>query len=152
MPERPIPPSLAWLAGLILLTIGTALVAGAGLYGGNQARLRAQANASTRGDRIRGEVLIYRYAFGICHIIPGIHGAVGRGGPDLTHVGQCPILAGSLSSDPGMMVRWLMHPQLLSPGSGMPEKGMEERQARDIAAYLYAQDRTPNAIAFLLSR
>jgi cytochrome c2 len=37
------------------------------------------------------------------------------------------------------MVRWLMHPQALIPGTGMPELGMTERDARDIAAYLYAE-------------
>jgi len=139
MPERH-PSSLIWLAGLVLLAIGTTLIAGFLLHTENLARLRVQANESSRGDWRRGEALIYRYACGSCHVIPGIHGAVGRNGPELTGVGQRPVLAGSLSNDPETMVRWLMHPQAFRPGSGMPEQGLDERHARDIAAYLYAQD------------
>jgi cytochrome c len=38
-----------------------------------------------------------------------------------------------------MMVRWIRHPQQLVPGSGMPDQGVTGREARDLAAYLYAQ-------------
>jgi cytochrome c1 len=34
------------------------------------------------------------------------------------------------------MVRWLQAPQKLKPGSAMPDLGLSERDARDIAAYL----------------
>jgi cytochrome c1 len=33
--------------------------------------------------------------------------------------------------------RWLMHPQAFSPRTAMPDLGLTEDQARDIAAYLY---------------
>jgi cytochrome c2 len=34
------------------------------------------------------------------------------------------------------MVRWLMSPQRVSPGSAMPDLGVREQDARDITAYL----------------
>jgi cytochrome c1 len=37
------------------------------------------------------------------------------------------------------MVRWLEHPQALRPGSGMPEMGVTDKDARAMAAYLYAE-------------
>jgi cytochrome c len=36
------------------------------------------------------------------------------------------------------MMRWIQHPQALSPGTAMPELGVNDQQARDIAAYLYS--------------
>jgi len=34
-------------------------------------------------------------------------------------------------------VRWIMAPQSLVPRNAMPDLGVPERSARDIAAYLY---------------
>jgi hypothetical protein len=35
------------------------------------------------------------------------------------------------------MIRWLRDPQEVNPRSAMPDLGVSERDARDIAAYLY---------------
>jgi cytochrome c1 len=35
------------------------------------------------------------------------------------------------------MVRWLMHPQQVLPGTQMPDLGLTDDQARKIAAYLH---------------
>ncbi|MEJ5976668.1 hypothetical protein WG901_08485 [Novosphingobium sp. PS1R-30] len=69
-----------------------------------------------------------------------IDGTLGEARPDLTHIGQRAALAGSLSSDPGSLTAWIMHPQKLRPGSGMPDQGIDVREARDVAAYFYAQN------------
>jgi cytochrome c1 len=94
----------------------------------------------TGGDVDRGAEAIAGRGCGSCHIIPGIDGALGKVGPDLTHVGQRAALAGSLGNDPGSLTAWIMHPQRLRPGSAMPEQGIDAREARDMAAYLYAQN------------
>lgn len=99
-----------------------------------------QADMVSGGDWLRGKSAIERYACGSCHIIPGINGAAGKVGPDLTHIAQRTALAGSLANHPGDMERWLMHPQKIRPGGGMPEQGVDLQDARDIAAYLYAQE------------
>jgi cytochrome c1 len=39
------------------------------------------------------------------------------------------------------MVRWLMHPQHVAPGNGMPEMGLTQDQASKIAAFLYTLDK-----------
>jgi cytochrome c1 len=34
-------------------------------------------------------------------------------------------------------VRWLQNPQAIDPQSAMPDLGVKEKDARDIAAFLY---------------
>ena len=35
------------------------------------------------------------------------------------------------------MIAWLRYPQAIVPGNAMPDMGLDEEQARDIAGYLY---------------
>lgn len=140
MPERRIPSSLIWLALLFAASVGVAVVSGAVLYAQTQQAARVRAEGITGGSAKRGLVAIGRYGCGACHTIPGADGAVGAVGPKLARIAERAEIAGKLPNDPDAMVRWLMHPQHVSPGSGMPEMGVTERDARDIAAYLYTDD------------
>ena len=45
-------------------------------------------------------------------------------------------IAGKLPNTPPDLVRWIMHPQAIEPGTDMPDLGVPLRGARDIAAYL----------------
>lgn len=140
MLERRIPASLVWLAALVGLSVVAAGAGGVTLYLQAQRLTRSQAEAITGGSVARAEAAIGRYGCGGCHVVPGIWGANGSVGPDLTQVSQRAHIAGKLSNDPANMVRWLMHPQAVDPGNGMPDQGITEGEARDIAAYLYAQN------------
>ena len=42
-----------------------------------------------------------------------------------------------LRNTPDNLVRWMRNPQSVVPGNAMPDMGVTEAQARDIAAYLY---------------
>jgi cytochrome c1 len=139
MRDRSAPSSLLWLAALVALAIAVSAIALGSIYVEANQTARTQAEAITGGDARRGRSAISRYGCGSCHVIPGIHGATGAVGPDLTHVGQRAVIAGKLVNNPAMMVRWIRHPQQLSPGSGMPDQGVTDGEARDLAAYLYAQ-------------
>jgi cytochrome c len=96
-----------------------------------------QAVRLTGGDPDRGEAAIVRYGCGTCHQIPGIPAARGRVGPPLTGVGGRVYLAGELGNTPANMKLWIQHPQQVEPGTAMPDMGVTDRDARDIAAYLY---------------
>ena len=48
-------------------------------------------------------------------------------------------LAGELPNDPENAVRWIMDPRKIQPDTLMPDLGVTEGEARDIAAYLYTQ-------------
>jgi len=77
------------------------------------------------------------FGCGSCHMIPGVSGANGRIGPNLAGIDDRWSIAGRLPNTPENLVRWIMHPQEVAPGTLMPDLGVPERQARDIAAYLY---------------
>lgn len=92
-------------------------------------------------DPARGRQAILRHGCGSCHVIPGISTAVGRVGPQLVDFGNQTFVAGVLANVPENLVRWLMHPQQINPLTAMPDLGVTEQEARDIAAYLYANPR-----------
>jgi cytochrome c1 len=89
------------------------------------------------GDAGRGAVVIGRISCGACHEIPGIADAHGLVGPPLTGFGRRTMIAGLLPNTPANLVLWLQHPQQVTPGNAMPDEGLTDAQARDVAAYLY---------------
>jgi cytochrome c2 len=91
------------------------------------------------GDASRGPQAISKYGCGACHSIPGVAGANGQVGPPLGGFGERMVIAGRLANTPDNLERWIMDPQAVSPGTDMPEMGVSEPDARDIAAYLYSQ-------------
>ena len=95
------------------------------------------AGASTVGDPQRGAVEIGRAACGSCHEIPGVALADGKIGPPLTHFGSRMVIAGTLPNSLPNLTMWLEHPQQVRPGTTMPDMGLSDGQARDIAGYLY---------------
>lgn len=92
---------------------------------------------SVGGDAERGATLIAQAGCATCHTIPGIEGATGLVGPPLTSMGRRVYVAGVLRNTPENMIAWLRNPQAIVPGNAMPNMGLDRRDARDIAAYLY---------------
>lgn len=91
----------------------------------------------TGGDPKIGEHLIYAYGCGSCHAIPGVAEANGTVGPSLQGFGSRIYVAGVLANTPENLFHWVSKPQEIEPATAMPDLGVTERQARDIAAYLY---------------
>jgi cytochrome c len=89
------------------------------------------------GDPERGADLIASFGCGSCHTIPGIEGADAVVGPPLTDMGRREYIAGNLPNRPAHMIRWLVDPQAVEPGTAMPTLGLSEAQARHMAAYLF---------------
>lgn len=89
------------------------------------------------GDPDRGRTAILGYGCVSCHVIPGLPEARARVGPDLDDLATRRLIAGQHPNQPEVLVRWLQEPQTMRPGSGMPDLGVTEQDARDIAAYLY---------------
>ncbi|MCL5026819.1 MAG: c-type cytochrome [Chloroflexi bacterium] len=78
-----------------------------------------------------------KYNCGACHVIPGVQGATGTVGPALTHFGSSDDIADDGENTPDNLIKWLMNPQSLKPGTTMPNVGVTEADARDMAAFLY---------------
>jgi cytochrome c1 len=89
------------------------------------------------GDPAQGAAIIQQAQCGACHEIPGVADAHGLVGPPLTEFGRRTMVAGMLPNTPDALVRWLRDPQGVTPGNGMPDTHLTDRQARDVAAYLY---------------
>lgn len=47
-------------------------------------------------------------------------------------------VAGRLPNTPRRMIRWIQDPRAVDSATAMPTRSVSERDARDIAAYLYA--------------
>jgi cytochrome c len=92
------------------------------------------------GDAERGRKAIERYGCGSCHAIPGIRGARGSVGPSLTGLSRRPYLAGSFVNEPANLISWVREPRRLDPTTIMPNLGVSDADARDIAAFLYRAD------------
>jgi cytochrome c len=92
------------------------------------------------GNPVRGAELIQAYGCGTCHSIPGIRRADGLVGPPLEQMGRRSYIAGSLVNNGPNMQLWLVDPQLVEPGTAMPDLSVTPDDARDIAAYLFTLD------------
>jgi len=91
----------------------------------------------TGGDSHRGRQLIDQYRCGACHTIPGVHNADGLVGPPLMWFARRTMIAGELPNSPDNLVRWIKSPKSVEPGTAMPDLGLSDQQAKDVAAYLY---------------
>jgi cytochrome c oxidase assembly factor CtaG/cytochrome c2 len=121
--------SAARVVGLILLACAAVLSC--------SGRYDKEAAALTGGSPRRGSAAIGKYGCSACHTIPGIAHAVATVGPPLTQIAVRHYLAGHLVNTPDNMMRWIQHPQQIDPKNAMPDMGVTEQDARDIAAYLY---------------
>ena len=95
-------------------------------------------NASVGGGNAQqGRQLIESKGCGSCHVIPGIQNAKGMVGPPLMFFSRRTMIAGELPNSPENLVRWLKNPPSVEPGTAMPDLGLTDSQANDVAAYLY---------------
>ncbi|HET9100187.1 MAG TPA: c-type cytochrome [Acidobacteriaceae bacterium] len=92
---------------------------------------------SVGGNAMHGRRVIESKGCGSCHTIPGIHNANGVVGPPLMFFSRRTMIAGELPNSPENLVRWLKNPPSVEPGTDMPDLGLTDQQANDVAAYLY---------------
>lgn len=84
----------------------------------------------------RGATLLAQYHCGSCHAVPGVPGADGRYAVSLAGFGARSYIAGRVPNDDAALVRFIVAPQAVVPGSPMPAMGVAPDEARAIAAYL----------------
>jgi cytochrome c len=89
------------------------------------------------GDALRGRRMIVVYGCHSCHTIPGIREAKATVGPPLTDWADRHYIAGALSNTPENLILWIQDPQAIEPGTAMPNMGVTNQDARDVAAYLF---------------
>jgi cytochrome c len=89
------------------------------------------------GDPERGRDALAEYGCHSCHSIPGVDRADAFVGPPLDNWSERSFIAGQFPNEPENLVRWIMEPQAMIPGTAMPDMGVPEQAARDMSAYLY---------------
>jgi mono/diheme cytochrome c family protein len=102
---------------------------------------------ASEGNPARGGELLGTYGCGTCHMVPGVSGAVGKVGAPLDQWAERHYIAGTLLNTPENLVEWIVDPQGVEPGTAMPDLGVSQREALDIAAYLFTLGETPRALA-----
>lgn len=107
------------------------------LAGCDALRERPPARQVPGGDPSRGPAALATYGCGACHRIPGVDRAEGRVAPPLDDYGDRAFVAGVLANTPDNLVRWIRYPTQVNPPTAMPDLGVTEQDARDMAAYLY---------------
>jgi len=93
-----------------------------------------------QGDPDHGLSIIRETGCAACHKIPGVAWPEGRSGSNLAGFGARPLIAGRLPNQPNVLLVWLIDAPSLDPDTGMPPTGLNQHQARDVAAYLYTLD------------
>jgi cytochrome c1 len=125
------------ISGLLALAAIATIVAT--LFWNSQQQTERVARAMTGGDPARAPALMRRYGCAGCHTIPGIPGGDGQVGASLADLRHRVYIAGVTTNSPDNLVRWIVTPQAFSQQTVMPATGITEAEARDVAAYLYAQ-------------
>ncbi|MES2685417.1 MAG: c-type cytochrome [Pseudomonadota bacterium] len=88
------------------------------------------------GDVERGKLALGQYACQACHTIPGITSSLPNVGPPLAGLASRSLIAGKLANTPDNLVWWVRDPKAVKPLTAMPDMGVSELDARDMAAYL----------------
>lgn len=108
-----------------------------GVAGCNAGKVTREVSVGNLGNAGHGRQLIQTYGCGACHMIPGVHAARGRVGPPLLYFAERTMIAGELPNTPPNLTYWIQHPREVEPKTAMPELGVTQDEANDIAAYLY---------------
>lgn len=120
------------VSALIALVVVLLSVACSGRKGIEEA-----ARQMTGGEPARGKESMRKYGCNTCHTIPGVYGANAVVGPPLTSFRDRVYIAGRMPNTANNLVTWIRNPRGTVEHTAMPNMGVTEQDARDIAAYLY---------------
>ncbi|MBX3526051.1 MAG: c-type cytochrome [Rhodoblastus sp.] len=88
-------------------------------------------------DASRGRIALMQHGCASCHAVPGLPGGrEAQTGPSLAGVGDRAVIAGELANTDLNLALWIQHPNLLRPGSAMPDMRVGPQATADIIAYL----------------
>ncbi|HEY1149955.1 MAG TPA: c-type cytochrome [Pseudoduganella sp.] len=118
---------------------GAGAAGAAGRSGEPAGGARLDVAPTARVDAARGKLALTQWACQACHLIPGVTGPDTHVGPPLNDLARRRFIAGTLPMGEENLVRWITKPHEVDPATAMPQLGVPERDARDIAAYLLSQ-------------
>ncbi len=89
------------------------------------------------GNAEAGKLAMTRYGCNACHNIPAVESSRATGGPSLAHWTTRQLIAKRWPNTPENLMKWIEDPHSLVDTTYMPNMGVQPKDARDIAAYLY---------------
>jgi cytochrome c oxidase subunit II len=90
----------------------------------------------TSDEQRAGRDIFMSKACSACHSVRGTT-AVGKNGPDLTHIGsRRSIAAGVLDNTRGSLAAWIADPQTIKPGNNMPMVPLSGDDLNAVSAYM----------------
>ena len=126
--------ALIFLSSIILIG-GIGL--GAAVAIREKQRQTQRAIGLTGGDPDKAMASIARYGCAACHEIPGAQMPGGRAAQSLSGITERVYLGGAVNNTPDNLIRWIVNPKQFDPKSAMPVTGINDAEARNVAAYLY---------------
>lgn len=97
---------------------------------------RASAPTPVPGTPLASGESIFATTCGACHAVRGTS-ALGRVGPDLTHLAsRMTIAAGLVDNTPKTLTEWIRDPQAMKPGVMMPVMHLPPNELASVVAYL----------------
>jgi len=136
MPEFTVGRSVMIVAILLTVAIGCGI---AYRVKSNQLEIEHRVTAVTGGNPQHGRQLVRATGCTGCHEIPHVSGANGTVGPPLNSLARRVYIGVALNT-PENLIRWLRDPRSIDPMAAMPNVGLSEQDARDVAAFLYTLD------------
>ena len=127
------------IAILILLLVAAATGGAVVVQRTKHTEAEGRARDLTGGDPKHGTVLARELGCVACHVMPGVRGPRSRVAPPLEDFAHRAFIGGAAENTAGNLQQFLRDPRSVAPKSAMPNLRLTEAQARDLAAYLYAQ-------------
>jgi len=98
-----------------------------------------QATVTASGGQVEagappGKALFLQKGCVACHTIEGV--SSGTVGPNLTHQGSNPQIAGVLPNNKENLEKWLLNPPAVKPGTAMPNLGLSQDDVDKLSDYL----------------
>lgn len=85
----------------------------------------------------RGKAAIERVGCASCHTIAGVAWPQGKTGPALDGLERRGLIAGELPNRPEVLAAFVQNAPALVPDTAMPAMPLTDREALEVAAYLY---------------
>jgi cytochrome c1 len=115
------------------------LIAYASLFMPACSNKRSQADPpAAKAQVAHGKYLVRYYGCESCHDIPDIAGVRGSVGGSLNHIATKYYLAGQMPNTPENLRCWIQRPHSINPQTLMPDMGVTDDDAADIAMFLEA--------------
>lgn len=89
----------------------------------------------------RGRAVVEKVQCAACHEIEGIEWPKGMTGPSLATFDDRGMIAGSLPNRPDVLAAFVRNAPGVKPGSPMPPMPISQREAEEVAAFLYENGR-----------